>query len=185
MKPSFSLIMLVALSTGLVAFGEPAQVKSREEGLTLAQTKLAAIVAKENRLFAAASDERVMNEKELTRKIQDLVSDYESYLIDNPNDVTALILFGKFLRRVDQPGPATGMFLKADKINSNLSVVKQQIANYLAEKGRIADALPFLLRAVEAQSKDSDISSSTGHLLVPFSRGVGSIGHHYNVNQRP
>ncbi|MFP6854212.1 MAG: hypothetical protein VB980_00405 [Opitutales bacterium] len=145
-------------------------------GISLAQTKLAAIVAQEERLFLSASSQTPVNEKELTRKIQNLVSDYESYLADNPKDQTALILYGKFLRRVDQPGPATGMFLKADKIDPDIAVIKQQIANYLAEEGRVAEALPYLLRAVELSPQTAVYHHQLGSFLFLFQEELIRLG---------
>jgi cytochrome c-type biogenesis protein CcmH/NrfG len=67
----------------------------------------------------------------MTRHAQDIVAAYESYLSDNPKDVHALILFGKFLRKVGQQEHAVDFFIQADKINPKLAVVKQQHANYL------------------------------------------------------
>ena len=117
-----------------------------------------------------------MNEKELTRKIQDLVADFESYLADNPKDLTALILYGKFLRRVDQPGPATGVFLKADKLDPDIAVIKQQIANYLTEEGRIAEALPYLLRAVELSPEKAIYHNQLGSFLFLFREELIRLG---------
>ena len=162
----------ISLNCGLLC----AQPKDDPNGLTLAQARLAGIVAKQQRLFAAVSDDKAPDVKELTRKIQGLVADYESYLADNPKDLTALILYGKFLRGVDQPGPATGMFIKADKIDPGVAVVKQQIANYLAEEGRIAEALPYLLRAVELSPKTAVYHNQLGTFLFLFSDELIRLG---------
>ena len=145
-------------------------------GVSFAQSRLSAIVAKERTLFLAANNKRAMNEKELTRKIQDLVADFESYLADNPKDLTALILYGKFLRRVDQPGPATGVFLKADKLDPDIAVIKQQIANYLTEEGRIAEALPYLLRAVELSPEKAIYHNQLGSFLFLFREELIRLG---------
>ena len=145
-------------------------------GVSFAQSMLSTIVAKERTLFLAANNKRAMNEKELTRKIQDLVADFESYLADNPKDLTALILYGKFLRRVDQPGPATGVFLKADKLDPDIAVIKQQIANYLTEEGRIAEALPYLLRAVELSPEKAIYHNQLGSFLFLFREELIRLG---------
>lgn len=180
MKPSFAFLVLGTACLICVnaesLHGRSGKGSKEANGISLAQTRLAAIVVKERRLFASVSDDGAMNEKELTRKIQDLVSDYESYLADNPKDQTALILYGKFLRRVDQPGPATGIFLKADKIDPNVAVIKQQIANYLTEKGRIAEALPYLLRAVELNPKTAVYHHQLGSFLFLFREELIRLG---------
>tara|TARA_Y100001968_G_C19431824_1_gene757481 strand:- start:926 stop:2071 length:1146 start_codon:yes stop_codon:yes gene_type:complete len=167
---SFFLSCLCLLVVGVSnSYGDP-------NGVSFAQSRLSAIVAKEKNLFLAANNKQAMNEKELTRKIQDLVSDYESYLADNPKDLTALILYGKFLRCVDQPGPATGVFLKAEKLDPNVAVIKQQIANYLTEEGRIAEALPYLLRAVELSPKEAIYHNQLGSFLFLFREELIRLG---------
>ncbi len=180
MKQSFISCVLCSVCLSCVnigsVYGRNSKGTEEVNGVSLAQTRLAAIVAKERRLLGAVSDERATNEKELTRKTQDLVADYESYLADNPKDLTALILYGKFLRRVDQPGPATGIFLRADKIDPEVAVVKQQIANYLTEKGRIAEALPYLLRAVELSPKTAVYHHQLGSFLFLFREELIRLG---------
>jgi tetratricopeptide (TPR) repeat protein len=180
MKHSFNIIALVTfcliVHSGKSVTGRTVNTSAEPTGISLAQTKLAAIVAQEERLFLSASSQTPVNEKELTRKIQNLVSDYESYLADNPKDQTALILYGKFLRRVDQPGPATGMFLKADKIDPDIAVIKQQIANYLAEEGRVAEALPYLLRAVELSPQTAVYHHQLGSFLFLFQEELIRLG---------
>jgi hypothetical protein len=46
----------------------------------------------------------------MTRNAQEIVASYESYLSQNPDDTNALILFGKFLRKVGQEEHAVGIF---------------------------------------------------------------------------
>ena len=65
------------------------------------------------------------------------------YIGENSNDTHALLLYGKFLRKVGQNEHALSYFLRADSINPKLAVVKQQIANYLVEKQRPVDALLY------------------------------------------
>ena len=97
----------------------------------LADRKLLKIIRHEEQFFSQ-NQNFVNDPKELSRKAQDLVSLYESYLAENPNDTNALILFGKFLNKVGQKS-CDGFFLKADTINPKLAVVKQQIGNFLVE----------------------------------------------------
>lgn len=170
-----TVFCLLFLSPAFV-LGRNSQGKEKSGGSSLAQRRLSDIVAKEQRFFAVASGKQAMNEKELTRKVQDLVADYESYLADNPKDLTAFILYGKFLRRVDQPGPATGVFLKAEKLDPNVAVIKQQIANYLTEEGRIAEALPYLLRAVELSPKTALYHHQLGSFLFLFREELIRLG---------
>jgi tetratricopeptide (TPR) repeat protein len=75
-----------------------------------------------------------------------------------------------------QPRHATGLFLEADKIDPRLAVVKQNIANYLVEEGRLADALPFLLKAVELEPKEPVYHHQLGTFLFLFKEDLLSLG---------
>ena len=58
-------------------------------------------------------------------------------LLDNPDDINALLLFGKFLRKTGLHENAISIFLKADQINPNIAVIKQELGNFLVEKGNL------------------------------------------------
>jgi len=134
---------------------------------SLADRKLLKIVQYENNLFSLKND-KLTSEEELSRKAQDLVTLYEAYLAENPDDTNALILYGKFLKKVGQSDHAIGFFLKADAINPKIAVVKQQIANYLIENNRPVDALPFLISTVEIDPAVADYHFHLGNFLHLF-----------------
>jgi cytochrome c-type biogenesis protein CcmH/NrfG len=125
----------------------PFSLLSGQGTMTMADQKMIKILNLQEELFSKESIP--LSKSELTRKAQDLVIKYESYLSENPNDIPGLLLFGKFLRKVDQHDHALGIFLQADSVNPKLAVVKQQIANYLVEKGRPLMHYLFLLRLLK------------------------------------
>ena len=110
----------------------------------MADQKMIKILNMQEELFSIENQH--LSKDELTRKAQDLVVKYESYLSDNPSDVTALLLFGKFLRKVGQDDHALGIFLEADSVNPKLAVVKQQIANFLVEKRKAYGCIALFCR---------------------------------------
>lgn len=118
---------------------------------TLSSQRLSKIIEAENRFFDLSKGVIKPSDQELTRKAQEIVASYESYLGENPKDTHALILFGKFLDKVGQQGHAVNYFLEADTLNPRLAVVKQQIGNYLIEEGRPVDAFPFLVLTLEIE----------------------------------
>ena len=135
--------------------------------LTLAEQKLLRIINAQKELFS----EKTRNDdsgEHLTRKAQDLVAMYEAYISENSNDTHALLLYGKFLRKVGQNEHALTYFLKADTINPKLAVVKQQIANYLVEKQRPVDALPFFIAAIEIDPSVPEYHFHLGNFLHIF-----------------
>ena len=116
---------------------------------SLSSQVLSKILEKQKNFLNSSLLAKTPNETELTRKAQEIGASYESYLSDNPKDTDALILFGKFLIQVGQKDHAVNYFLEADALNSKLAVVKQQIGNYLVEKNRPLDALPFFMLTIE------------------------------------
>ena len=70
----------------------------KHEAITVAAQRLGQIVEREQLFLKNSSaPHKPLGEQELTRRAQQLLSAYESYLEDNPRDVNGLILYGKFL----------------------------------------------------------------------------------------
>lgn len=136
---------------------------------SLADNRLADIALKEERIYKKiAEDPEFYSADDLERHVTDLIAAYSAYLIDHPKDVNALILYGKLLRRVQKFNEAFNSFLKADEIDPNIAVVKQQIGTHLAEAGKGKAALPFYLRAVELEPETAMYHFALGQLLHEF-----------------
>ena len=103
----------------------------------MADQKMIKILNMQQELFSIENQH--LSKDELTRKAQDLVLKYESYLSDKSNDT--MLLPYCFLEnssgKLDRMSHALGIFLEADSVNPKLAVVKQQIANFLVEKGSL------------------------------------------------
>ena len=147
-----------------------------QEGITLSSLALSRILDKQARFFRFPDKSSERNDPELTRKAQEIVADYDAYLGANPKDTNALILYGKFLRRVGQEQHAVGYFLEADSINPKLAVVKQQLANYLIEEGRPIDAFPFLIMTIELAPGQADYHYHLGNFLFLFEDDLAREG---------
>lgn len=131
--------------------------------------RLAEIATSEEKIYKKiAEDPEFYSADDLERRIQELVRAYGTYLQENPEDVNALILYGKLLRRIESYDKAFATFLKADEVDPNIAVVKQQIGTHLAEEGKGVAALPFYLRAVELEPKTPAYHFSLGQLLNEF-----------------
>lgn len=134
-----------------------------------ATDRLFQIASREEQIYKKiAEDPDFYSEEDLDRRINDLVQSYRTYLLDNPDDVSALILYGKLLRRVDQNEEAFQAFLKADSLDPKIAVVKQQIGTHLAETGKGKAALPFFLGAISLEPKTAIYHFSLGQLLYAF-----------------
>jgi len=141
---------------------------------TLAQTSFAAqrladIALEEEKIYKKiAEDPEFYSADDIDRHISSLIASYSAYLQDYPDDVNALILYGKLLRRVEKYNEAFNTFLKADELDPKIAVVKQQIGTHLAENGKGKAALPFYLRAVELEPETAAYHFSLGTLLHAF-----------------
>ncbi len=134
-----------------------------------ADRRLADIALREENIYRKiAEDPEFYSPDDIERHLSNLIGAYGAYLIDHPQDVNALILYGKLLRRVGRGDEAFAAFLKADEIDPNLAVVKQQIGTHLAEAGKGKAALPFYLRAVELEPETAIYNFAIGELLHEF-----------------
>ncbi|WP_269522826.1 tetratricopeptide repeat protein [Coraliomargarita parva] len=134
-----------------------------------ASERLLGIANKEEKIYKKiAEDPEFYSATDLDRHIQELVDAYRSYLADNPDDPSAYILYGKLLRRLDENEQAFESFLKADELDPNIAVVKQQIGTHLAEQGKGKAALTFYLRAVDLEPETAVYHFALGQLLYRF-----------------
>ena len=141
-----------------------------DSSISLSAKRLGDIIQRQEIFFKSAQGNSIINEIELTRKAQQLVSSYEAYISENPKDTHALILFGKFLRQVGQQKHALNYFLEADALNPKIAVVKQQLGNYLIENGYAVDAFPFLVLATSIDPKQPAYHYDLGNYLSHFTK---------------
>ena len=135
----------------------------------LASSSLLAIAEKEAKIYQKiAEDPEFYSANDLDRRINELIQSYRTYLLEQPNDVSAYILYGKLLRRVQENEQAFIAFLKADELDPEIAVVKQQIGNHLAEEGQGKAALTFYLRAVELEPQTAIYHFALGQLIHDF-----------------
>jgi cytochrome c-type biogenesis protein CcmH/NrfG len=131
--------------------------------------RLLAITSREDKIYKKiAEDPEFYSAADLDRRIDELILSYRTYLAENPDDVSALILYGKLLRRVEQNEQAFNAFLKADELDPKIAVVKQQLGTHLAETGKGKAALTFYLNAVELEPETPIYHFALGQLLYQF-----------------
>lgn len=158
-RPSLTFLICLSLSGQLGAAG----------GTDLASKRLLAIAEKEADIYQKiAEDPEFYSADDLDRRIHELAQSYSNYLVDQPDDVSAYILYGKLLRRLQEHEQAFMAFLKADELDPEIAVVKQQIGNHLAEEGKGKAALTFYLRAIELEPETAAYHFALGQLILNF-----------------
>ena len=108
---------------------------------TLAEEQLLSIVKKHEALLGQYEENPAKFEKlELSTRVESVINAYKAFNNDNPDDVFGYVLHGKFLREIGRYEEAYKLFLRANKLDPNIAIVKQQIGNYLAEDARYKEA---------------------------------------------
>ena len=135
------------------------------EATSLSDIELKKIIELQTRVLEKGKN---WSESELTRQAQEIVTRYEAFLLDNPDDINALLLFGKFLRKTGLHENAISIFLKADQINPNIAVIKQELGNFLVEKGKPMEAFPFFLLTTRLEPAKAVYHYNLGNFIFIF-----------------
>ncbi len=156
--------LLVRLLCVLVVLAGPLSAQE-----TKAQRDLKALVERQKTLLARA--ERADNEaaiEDVRPLLQQLVFDYERYLRDFPDEAAAYASYALLLGNplIDERKRAFALLVKANQLDRNLPLVKNQIGKILAEEGRPLQALPYFLAAVELEPKEPLYHYQIGTLVT-------------------
>lgn len=145
---------------------------SQNRGTTMADLRLERIFNKQQvalKQIAERPEDFPLAERD--RVLDNLLSEYSTFVLENPDFVYGYILYGKLLRQVGDREAANVAFAKANQLDPGIAVVKQQIGNYLVEEGQAMLALPYFVAAVELEPDNALYHYQLGELLYQF-RGV-------------
>ncbi len=106
--------------------------------------------------------------EDLRAPFQKLVFDYEDFVRKNPDLAAGHVSFAMLLAHpvLDERKRATQLLLRANQIDPDLPLVKNQLGNYLAEEGKPLDALNYYLAAVRLAPDEPLYHFQIGNLLV-------------------
>jgi len=136
------------------------------ESESLAQRTLRQIAERQRTLLeTAAKQGDKLDEEAFRTQLQELTHGYERLLQDSPNNAEIYAAYGYLLRKVDMRKQAAAMLLKANQLDSDMPLVKNQIGNLLAEYGRPLDALPYFMAAIKLSPKEPLYHYQLGTLL--------------------
>lgn len=129
---------------------------------------LETILRDQGNLFASLEkdpDTKRLPFDEQERRVLDLRNRYEALLNRRADDGAVMILYGKFLRQIDDRANANKWFKKADRLMPNLAVVKHQLGVYAAEEGRYKIALNLLETASKLEPRTAVYHHHLGEFL--------------------
>ncbi|MBW8780858.1 MAG: hypothetical protein JF599_03065 [Verrucomicrobia bacterium] len=168
----FSLPLLFALGllpAAALRADVPAVKPPADEAPASAERELKAIMERQRELLDAAGRKTSQSELEdLHMQFQQLCNDYEDYLGRYPNLAAGYVSYALFLSKpvVDQRKRAVALLLKANQLNPDLPVVKNQLGNYLAEDGKPVEALNYYLAAVKLAPREPLYHYQIGTLVT-------------------
>jgi tetratricopeptide (TPR) repeat protein len=158
--PLFRLALLACLLA--------ASALSQPSSETKAVRELKLLVERQKTLLARAG--QADNEaaiEDVRPLLQQLVFDYERHLRDFPDEAAAYASYGLLLSNplIDEPKRALALLVKANQLDRNLPLVKNQIGKIIAEEGRPLLALPYFLAAAELDPKEPLYHYQIGTLI--------------------
>src|SRR6478672_4287454 len=138
LRPSVLSVLSVVLCLGSFV-----RLHSAEEGENMAERTLKRIVERQKEILTdAAKQGDKLDEGSFKQQVQALTHDYELLLRDNPKFAAGFAAYGYLLSKVDMRPEATAMLLKANQLDANIPLVKNQLGNLLAEDGKPLQAAP-------------------------------------------
>jgi tetratricopeptide (TPR) repeat protein len=157
MRLSSRLILLLTL---LLAAG-PAGAE------TLSERTLKEIVARQKNIFERAEAEKEhLDEAWLRGELQAVINSYDVLIQKSPDFAAAHAAYGLLLGKVGMNREAAGILLKANQLDGEIPLVKNEIARLLAEDGKPAEALPWLMAAIKLAPDEPLYHYHLGKLLA-------------------
>ncbi len=134
---------------------------------TMAEKNLKEIVGRQKDIFAKAeADKDHLDEAWLRGELQGVVSSYDVLIQKSPDFAAGYAAYGLLLAKVGMTKEAAVMLMKANQLDGEIPVVKNEIARLLIEDGKVAEALPWLTAAVDLDPKEPLYHYHLGKLLT-------------------
>lgn len=134
---------------------------------TLPEKSLKEIVARQKNIFARAEAEKEhLDEAWLRGELQNVINSYDILLQKAPDFAPAYVAYGLLLGKVGMTREAVGMLIKANQLDGGIPLVKNEIARFLAEDGKIMDALPWITAAIDLAPQEPLYHYHLGKILA-------------------
>jgi tetratricopeptide (TPR) repeat protein len=137
------------------------------ESESLPERSLRQIVERQKQVLTEAEKQGdKLDEEALRTQAQSIAHDYDRLLAGSPNFAAGYAAYGYFLGKVGMQKESIGMLLKANQLDPNIPLVKNQIGNYLAETGKPIEAAEYFLAAIKLEPKEPLYHYQLGTLLT-------------------
>lgn len=147
----FLRLLCIFAATGWAWAADPAV----PPGENMAERALKQIVERQKEIFAIATKQGDnLDEGSMQQQLQSVMHDYERLLRGSPNFAVGYAAYGYFLRKVDMRKEATAMLMKANQLDPDIAMVKNQLGNALAEDGKPLQAVAYFLAAIKLEPNE-------------------------------
>jgi tetratricopeptide (TPR) repeat protein len=154
-----------ALAAAVLLFLGPA-VGRADDSESLPERSLRQIGERQKVLLAdAAKAGDSLDEESLRSQLQGLCHEYEILLEQSPDFAAAYASYGYLLGKIDMRRESMAMLLKANQLDPDIPLVKNQLGNYLAEEGKPLEAVNYYLSAIKLDPKEPLYHYQLGTLL--------------------
>ncbi len=151
-----------ALLVGLASVA-PVSLSAAE---TMSERQLKEIVTRQKDILARAQKEgEHLDEAWLRGELQSVINSYDILIQKAPDFAPAYVAYGMLLGQVGMTRHAVGILLKANQLDPEIPVVKNQMAKHLTEDGKPVEALPWLMSAIDLEPKEPLYHLHLGMLL--------------------
>lgn len=134
---------------------------------TLSERTLKEIVARQKAIFGrVAAEKDHLDEAWLRGELQSVINSYDVLIQKSPDFAAAYAAYGQLLGQVGMNREAVGLLLKANQLDGEIPLVKNEIARLLAEDGKPAEALPWLTAAIKLEPGEPLYHYHLGKLLT-------------------
>lgn len=158
-----TLLLAAALLAGLSL--EAADAPARAE--TMAEKTLKDIVARQRDLLGRADKEGDhLDIAWLRGELQSVINSYDILIQKSPDFAPAYVAYGMLLGQVGMTKQAVGILLKANQLDKEIPVVKNEIGRFLAEDGKLVEALPWIMAAIDLEPTQPLYHYHLGKLLT-------------------
>lgn len=135
--------------------------------VNLAERTLRRIVEQQKDVFAQAVKQGDnLDESSFRTQVRGIAHEYELLMRNNPTFAAGYAAYGFFLSKVDMRKEATAMLLKANQLDPDIPLVKNQLGNILAEDGKPLQAAPYFIAAIKLEPSEPMYHYQLGTLLA-------------------
>ena len=143
--------------------------EDKKASYTLFEERLGKLV-KETEALAQQVAEKKATPLEARLRLNELENLWTEFAAEHPENLETQILYGKFLRSARFDEAAYKVFRRADKLDPNIAVVKQQLSTYETETGNYSAAYAHIKDAINLEPHTSAYHAQLGEFLASYGK---------------